>query len=63
MRVRYTITMEREINLEDWNVKTNEECLKVLRKYLDDDISYAVDGIFDNPGDKIEVEIVKDAPQ
>lgn len=62
MRVRYTITMEREVSLEDWGAINNGGLLKKIKESLQEDPHFITDTVFEVVGDTINVEIVENAP-
>jgi hypothetical protein len=58
-KLKYTITMIREVAQQDFEVNSDEELLKKVKEYADEDCSFICNDVMGISTDKIDIELVK----
>lgn len=61
VKVKYTIEMIREEDIDNWeNSNTPEELLKELTEYVNDDLAYIADDLMGSDKDILKIELYKE---
>lgn len=61
VKVKYTIEMIREEDIDNWeNSNTPEELLKELTEYVNDDLAYIADHLMGSDKDILKIELYKE---